>query len=134
MKMPSPKRRKGQRGHTMLESLLFLFGSAMLIGGVIELSRIAYAYNTVSQISRSATRYASSHLKASSEEVVRFAVSEAANLDPKQLMVSTTWNPPDKSPGSVVTVEVNYIQFPLMDFVVPNNIQLSSKCQMVVTP
>jgi Flp pilus assembly protein TadG len=132
----SARRRRAQSGNMMLETALCLIFLFSIMFGVVEYSRLMYAFNFVSYAAQSATRYASlrgatSSSPVTASQVTTYVGSLAMGLDPTQLSVNTSWSPSNQ-PGSNVQVIVAYTQNPLLTMVLPNSIQVTSTSTMVV--
>ena len=59
-------------------------------------------------------------------------MNQAVTYDPSNVTVSTTWRP-NNNAGSAVDVEVDYAYRPLIGFIIPRAITISSKSEMVIS-
>lgn len=103
--------RRDRRGSTMIEFALGFLVFLMLVLGVFEGGRLVWAYTTLSHATRQAARFAIVHGErnpiddsAIEAKVKRYAVGLPSN----QVTVSTVWEDPTKSGGSVVRVSASY--------------------------
>ncbi|MGA3190185.1 MAG: TadE/TadG family type IV pilus assembly protein [Bryobacteraceae bacterium] len=137
---PSARRRKTQAGNAIVEISLCLTALILIMFGIVEYSRLMYAFNFVSYAARSASRYASLHGSSSASpvtqaEMTTYVQALAVALNSSQLVVNTTWSgsaSPGNSPGNTVQVVVTYTETPLLTLVMPNALAVTSTSQMVV--
>jgi Flp pilus assembly protein TadG len=85
--------RSSQRGQALVEFALALPIVLLLMLGVLDLGRAVYAYNTVSNASRSAVRVAIVEQTEASVEAA--ARQEAVGLDPLAVAMSYPYDPGD---------------------------------------
>jgi Flp pilus assembly protein TadG len=136
MNLVSTSRRKRQSGNVMIETSFCLISLFMIMFGIVEYSRLTYAWNFVSYAARSATRYGSLRGSTSSSPVTAaqmtsYVQSLAVALNPSSLVVNTTWSP-NNQPGSTIQVVVSYTESPVVTMVMPNSINVTSTSQMVI--
>ncbi len=94
---------RGDAGQTLAEFAIGLLVLVLLILGVVDLSRIAFARNVVVSAAREGARYVSVHPTASNAEVAQVAKGLVAGIDTNALGVSVTW--PE---ANYAQVEVTY--------------------------
>jgi Flp pilus assembly protein TadG len=105
-----------------------------LTGGMMELARGVWIYNTAAHAAREGARFAvvngqdSGH-PATPEEVATLVKSRIP-IDPDAITVTTTWAP-DKNPGSNVQVKVDMAINPVVPFFPA--IPLTSTSRMVIS-
>jgi len=119
--------------------IVVLFMSMLL--GIADFSRALYAYHFVSSQAREAARYAmvrgcsipSTHCKrASDSDIQTFVKNVPSGIDPAKVTVPATSWTPDRKPGSVVSVEVDYAFNFIFPFVSKSTLNFKSTSQMVV--
>ena len=106
----SPKRRATQRGNTTMETGLVLILLTICSLFIIEFGRAVWVYNTLSHASRAALRYTlvrGTENPASTADIATVVRQNAPGLTPGDINVQTTFNP-DRTRGSMVTVQVSY--------------------------
>ena len=125
---------RGEKGATLLEfafvSILFM----MLTAGMMELGRGVWLYNSVAHAAREGCRYAivnggdSGHAVSAKqvEDYVKTRIPFDGGVD-----VSTNWADVTKTPGSVVTITVDFEFEPVISFF--PSIPLTSTSQMVIS-
>lgn len=125
---------RGEKGATLLEfafvSILFM----MLTAGMMELGRGVWVYNSVSHAAREGCRYAivnggdSGHAVTAKqvEDYVKTRIPFDGGVD-----VTTNWADVTKTPGSVVTVSVDFEFEPVISFF--PSIPLTSTSKMVIS-
>jgi Flp pilus assembly protein TadG len=134
--------RQRERGSTIVEGAVTLMLFLMLVFGIIGMGWAVYVYNQVSELAREGTRYAIVHgagagnlnppAPASATDVQNYVLARASGLNPKDLTVTTTWTP-NKNPGSVVKVHVQYSLTPIMPLIPQEVLTLQSTSQMVIS-
>jgi Flp pilus assembly protein TadG len=126
----------GEKGATLLEfafvSILFM----MLTAGMMELARGVWIYNSVSHAAREGCRYAivngSDRALAGGGKLTQKQVSDYVQTRiPFDVEVTTTWTDVAKTPGTVVTVTVDFDFEPVIAFF--PGIPLTSTSQMVIS-
>jgi Flp pilus assembly protein TadG len=120
--------------------IVVLFMSMLL--GIADFSRALYAYHFVSSQAREAARYAmvrgcstiSTHCpsRASDSDIQTFVKNVPLGIDPAKVTVPAPSWTPDRSPGSVVSVEVDYAFNFMFPFVSKSTLNFRSTSQMVV--
>ena len=105
-------RAHARRGSTLVESAVVAAVFLLLLAGIMEFSRLGFAYNEVSFAAQRAARYAAVRGSASGHAVSAADVRTAAlvytgALDNTKVTVTTTWTP-NNNPGSTVQVKVSY--------------------------
>jgi Flp pilus assembly protein TadG len=128
---------KKESGNTIIESALALVVFLMMLFGIMDLGRMVWTYNTLSQAARVDARYAIVHGNASgsvasSSDVSNVVRGQVIGLDPSTLVVTTTWTP-DKNPGSAVKVQTSYSFAFLLPYLPNRSIALGSFSQMVIS-
>jgi Flp pilus assembly protein TadG len=130
--------KKGERGSYAIEfglSFVLFFG---VIVGILDVARGIYAYSFLAGAAKEGTRYAmihgsSSGSKASSSDVQGVVQKWLIGMvDPGSATVTTTWNPTNENPGSLVTVKVQYTYSPITNWLVGNWTLQSNSQAMVV--
>jgi Flp pilus assembly protein TadG len=146
------KRSRRQRGNALVEQALVITFLLTVILGIIDFSRVLYAYHFVSNAACDATRWASVRSNntnlpggAASPANVQTFVSNVSGmgLDPAKVTTAIAWTaPPNGSPscppntnrpGCVVQVSVNYAYTFLFPFLRQGNFTMTSTSQMVIT-
>jgi Flp pilus assembly protein TadG len=136
------RNRAGERGAELVEFALVLTALLMFLFGIMGFGHALYAYHFVSDAAREGTRYAmvrgstcisgGKSCTAGTDDVSDYIANNAPpGIDPGALTVTTTWNP-DKNPGSVVKVQVQYnfrFFFPFL----PTSVAMNSSSQMVIS-
>ena len=123
-------------GNALVELSFCLVGFLLLTIGAMEFGYAVYAYNFCSYAAQDAARWASVHgslstSPATASSVTSYVQAEAAGLDTSLLNVNATWAP-DNTPGSTVTVTVNYTVKPLAGLAIKQNMSVGSTAQFVV--
>lgn len=138
-----PYGRRRSAGASMVEfavSVVLFLASLM---GIMECSLGLYTYHFVADAAREASRYAmvrgatcsgwAAACPASASDIQTYVQGLAPEgVNPASLTVTTTWAP-NNSPGSAVSVTVEYdfsIDFPLLP---ANAMLMKSQSQMVIT-
>jgi Flp pilus assembly protein TadG len=122
----------GEKGATLLEfafvSILFM----MLTAGMMELARGVWVYNSVSHAAREGCRYAIVNGGESGHAVTPTQVSAYVQTRlPFDVNVNTTWSDVAKTPGTVVTVAVDFEFEPVIAFF--PSVPLTSTSKMVIS-
>ena len=133
----SQRRQRGQRGSALLEGAFIFTILMMLLFGILDLCRLVWWYNGVSYLAREGTRYAavrgnSSVAPATAGDVTNAVTAQAIGYDSANFTIATTWIP-DNKPGSAVKVIVTYPFTPIVPYVPPGTISLSSTSQLTIT-
>jgi Flp pilus assembly protein TadG len=131
-------KRNGRRkqGAALVEfSLSFLLFLTLVIG-LMELGRMVWAYTTIDHATRQAARYAMAHgsLNAATPEQIRkVLLSNAVGLDPKNILVKTTWSAAYER-GNFVQVQGQYRFAPVTSRLIlrQNSFWLSATSRMVI--
>lgn len=108
----SRRLRRDEGAMAMVEWALVLPVLLGLTLGTIEMSRLWFAYNNVSQAAMEGARYAvvsgaTSDTPASSDDIRDFVKGRVAGLDPAAVAVTVSWDSTNY-PGYPVTVRVDY--------------------------
>ena len=136
-RVSSARRRTTQRGNTLVEGALTISAFLMIFLGIIDFSRMSYAYNTMQYLSREATRFASVRGASSGRVVDSAAVTTFVNARMVGLdttitpVITTTWTP-DKNIGSEVKVKVDYTFKPFVPGI-PTTLHLIGTSAMVIS-
>ena len=131
------RRRTTQRGNALVEGALTISAFLMIFLGIIDFSRMSYAYNSVQYLSREATRYASVRGTSSGRVVDSAAVTTFVNARMVGLdtaitpVITTTWTP-NKNIGSEVKVKVDYTFKPFVPGI-PTTLHLIGTSAMVIS-
>jgi Flp pilus assembly protein TadG len=129
------RRWKGEEGSAALEMAISTMLYMVIVLGILDLTRMIYAYNFVSFAAREASRYASvrgTANPATSATVKTFVRSEAvAAINQNNVNVTTTWSP-NHTAGSRVTVNVSYTYSSLFSFVLAHPVTFQSSSTMVI--
>ena len=149
MKSLSPRsvrRRRGQRGATLVEfSLTFLLFLVILFG-IMEIARMMWTYSTIAHAARQAARYCMVHgtiNTADLDELEAVVHRSTTGLQTGNVSVSTLWNPGTASEtadpasvarGDIAEVRVTYpFQFITGDLLVEaGNFTLATTTRIVV--
>lgn len=97
------KRRAGEGGQSLVEFALGLVVLLLLIFGIIDFGRAAFARNAVASMAREGARYAIVHPAASEADIATVAKAAVVGLDDDELEINVT-NPD----AYTVQVEVVY--------------------------
>jgi Flp pilus assembly protein TadG len=132
---------KSECGTGLVEYAVIVVIFMTMLLGIADFSRALYAYHFVSSQAREATRYAmvrgcstpSTHCTAASNsDIQTFVKNVPLGIDPAKVTVpAPTWTP-NRSPGSVVSVEVDYAFSFMFPFVSNSTLNFKSTSQMVV--
>ena len=127
---------RGQAGDGVVGFALALPVFLGMIFGLIEVGRVMYANDALSNATRAAVRYAivrgsTSESPATTLEIADTLRSQATALLPANLQVTTTFVP-DNNPGSMVTVQAIYTHDYLLPFLPLEQITLRSESTMTV--
>jgi Flp pilus assembly protein TadG len=132
-RLPRVRGVSGEKGATLLEfafvSILFM----MLTAGMMELARGVWVYNSVSHAAREGCRYAIVNGGDSGHAVTAQQVSDyvMTRIPFGGAVVSTTWADATKTPGTIVTVKVDFAFSPVISFF--PDIPLTSTSKMVIS-
>ena len=144
------KVRHGQRGASLVETVIVMGVLLALMFGIIDFGRALYTYSFVAQLARQGARWAivrganctvlcpSGPAGPSDVQTYVRSLSEGAT-DPSQMTVTPVWSgtsgcTASHTPGCLVTVTVSYPFRFFLPFVLPNHsITMSSSSQMVVS-
>lgn len=143
------KPKHGQRGASLVETVIVMGVLLALMFGIIDFGRALYTYSFVAQLARQGARWAIvrganctvlTPCPAVSGDVQTYVrgLSEGAT-DPSQMTVTAVWSgttgcTASHTPGCLVTVTVSYPFRFFLPFVLPNHsITMSSSSQMVVS-
>jgi Flp pilus assembly protein TadG len=129
--------RAGARGQALVETALTCALFLTLLLGVIEFGYAFYCYDQVSEAAKLGTRYAIVHgstssTPADSTAIQNWVLSHIAGVDLSKVQVTTAWSP-DNSPGSTVSVTVQYSFDFLERFVPRQNVALAAHSQGVIS-
>lgn len=126
-----------RRGAAAVGFTLSLPVLMLIIGGIIEMSRLMYANSTlkfaVQETARAAiVRGAASGNPITQDQITELVRARSVSLDPNGIGVLVNYTP-DNRPGSTLTIQAAY----RFDFVVPlldgiNGINLTQTASMVV--
>ena len=136
-RLSSARRQTTQRGNALVEGALTISAFLMIFLGIIDFSRMSYAYNSVQYLSREATRFASvrgnsSGRPTTSAAVSTFVTGRMVGLDTTIApVITTTWSP-DKNIGSEVKVKVDYTFKPFVPGI-PSTLHLIGTTAMVIS-
>lgn len=161
MKPVSEIRRRRQSGHVIAEMGLCMTVLFLMMFGIMEYSRIAYANNFTAFAAQQAARYASIRGSASAtplatspspcgtsctnatsgDATTTFVQGLSVGLNTASLTVTTTWSCASSgsctnanTAGNTVTVKVNYAYNPFLTIVapLPSTFNMSSTATMTV--
>jgi len=131
------KRNGRQTGQSLTELAIVLPLFLVVTFGIIDASRLIYAYNAVSLSAREGVRWAvvrgaTSGRPASAADVSNFVRSMSAGVP---VDVSVSWDPPgNNQPGSAVVVTVQNDFATITRFPgVPSSIKLASTSRMIIS-
>lgn len=95
------------RGQTLVEFTLSAAVVVLVLIGLIELGRYLFAVNTLRNAVREGTRYAI--VRPQDDNGITQRVRQSvAGIAPSQVQVQVTFDPPNRSSGSLVTVTASY--------------------------
>jgi Flp pilus assembly protein TadG len=125
-----------ERGATLVESVFVLLLFVSLIVGIVDVSRLAYAFACVSDTARDAARWASvrgaaSAAPADGQAVADYVRTNLVGLDAGAVRVTTTWSP-SRNSGSNVEVAVDYRWKSVFDALVPATVDLHATSTLAV--
>ncbi|MBI5280498.1 MAG: pilus assembly protein [Candidatus Solibacter usitatus] len=108
----APRHRQSRRGSSMPEMALVISMFLALVFGIVDMSRAVWAYNTVAHLAGEGSRYAmvrgnASGAAATADSVAAYVKGLSVGLPAANLTVTTAWSP-NNSPGSTVSVKVQY--------------------------
>jgi hypothetical protein len=145
------RNRAGEHGAELVEFALVLTALLMFLFGIMDFGRALYAYHFVSDAAREGTRYAmvrgstckppgtppppEQACPARDTDVSDYIVEHVPpgiDTSTTALIVTTTWTP-DKSPGSVVKVQVQYNFKFFFPFRPTSGVAMNSSSQMVIS-
>jgi Flp pilus assembly protein TadG len=127
---------KDERGMEMVEFALVVLLLFFVLFSIMEFSRAIWVYGTVAHAAREGARFAivrgSESPSPATTTQVRNHVRSMANGLP--VTVTTTWTP-NKNPGSVVSVKVDYTYQPALQLVPKSlfGMNITSTSEMVIT-
>jgi Flp pilus assembly protein TadG len=124
---------RGEKGATLLEFAVVGVLFMLLTAGMMEMARGVWTYNTVSHAAREGARYAivnggESGTPVTAAQVATF-VKDRIPFD--DVTVTTTWTDAAKTPGTNVTVKVDFTFDPVLTFL--PSIPLTSTSKMVIS-
>jgi len=136
----SPKRslrRRTQKGSALVEGALCFAAMIALLFGAVEFGTAVYAFNACAFAAESGARWASvrgtnSASPATADQVQTVVRNQVVGLTKSKILVTTTWIP-DKKPGSVVKVRVDYAYSPMVKLILKSNLALGSTSKGVIT-
>jgi Flp pilus assembly protein TadG len=106
----STRNRRSQQGNALVEfALVFLLFLTLMVG-LMEMGRMVWAYSTIDHATRQGARYAMAHGSlnaATADQIQNVVLSNAVGLDPKKIVVKTTWSPSNQR-GNIVQVQGRY--------------------------
>lgn len=119
--IPRLKGRRSERGTAMLEFAASIVLFLSILYGILGFGQALFAYHSLAEASREATRYAvvrgaNSSAPVTSDQVKTYVKGILPGLNTNNITVTTTWTP-NNSPGGVVSVRLNYtfnFNFPLV--------------------
>lgn len=119
-----------------MESAFVLVLFAFTVFGVVEVTRLAYAFNYVSYSARDAARWASvrganSPTPADASAITEYVRRNAVAVNPAAIKVKAVWSP-DNRPGSTVQVEVNYDWTSALNAFIPADVNVRGTSRVVV--
>lgn len=124
-------KRNCRRGATLVEAAFSFMIFILTVIGIMEFGRMVWIYDTLSELSREGTRYASVHgadsgAPATNADVANWVRRWAVGLDWNQVTVTTVWADATKARASKVTVRVQYNFVPMTPFVPAPNLSSTS--------
>jgi Flp pilus assembly protein TadG len=141
-RLRSRRNLSGEQGAELVEFALVFVALLMFLFAIMGFGHALYAYHFVSNAAREGTRYAmvrGSACKpsgpacpAGQDDISDYIANNAPpGIDKSALTVTTTWTP-DKNPGSVVKVQVQY-NFRFIFPFLPTSVAMNSSSQMVIS-
>ena len=125
-----------QEGTAILEVTLLLVLFLTLTIGLIDFGIGVWEYNTVAHLARQGTRYAMVNSAAKTPTQIQdWIKDQGRDLGLKRdsiTVLTPTWLPADKKPGSVVTIQVQYNYTPLAHLFT-GSVVLHATSKMVVS-
>jgi Flp pilus assembly protein TadG len=137
MKLKQAWRRKGERGSVLVEAAISIVLLVTLMTGAVEACQLLYDDLWISNLARAATRYAMVRGSASgravaASDITTYVQAHAGGLKTANLTATTTWAP-NNSPGSTVTIKLQYTFHGYVPFVPVTTVALQSTSQMVIS-
>jgi Flp pilus assembly protein TadG len=133
---------RDENGSGLVEYALITILFMTMLLGIADFSRALYAYHFVANQAREAARYAMVRgcatistecpAQATTGEIQTFAKNVPLGIDPSKVTVPTVTYSPNRNPGSVVTVEVDYAFTFMFPFVSKSTLNFTSTSQMIV--
>lgn len=128
--------RSHRRGASGIEHAVCLSAVLLATFGLIQMSLLSVARNSVSYAVQQAARYASmrgaeSGEPAGADQIRRYVREHAPALDSSRLIVTAKWTP-DNKPGSIVEVEAVY-QAPVFLPILGPSVPLRSSAALPIT-
>jgi Flp pilus assembly protein TadG len=126
-------------GQTMVEFCAVATALFLLMFGLMSLGAAVYSYNTVSNATREAVRYAIVHSPtspnpATNSEIQQVAIRYAVGLGLKDEDVSVSWpTDPNDTKKSDAQVEISYPYHVKIPFLSPVSLNLTSTSRMMVS-
>ncbi len=122
------RRRNRQKGNVVFEFALVFPLFALVLLGLVDVSRAMLTYNTLTHASEVAARFASvrsgtSSSPATTGTITNRVIQSGVGLEPDKVDVTATWSP-SNSRGSTVRVEVAYEFTPVTPFIPWDTINL----------
>jgi len=126
-----------ERGIAVVECAVILPVFLLLVMGAVDFGRAFWTKNTLANVAREATRYASvrslrSQDPATLTKIEGVVFGQAGPLDPDKLEVTASWTPTN-NPGSMVRIDVTYPFQPVLPLLFIESIQMTSSSQMIVS-
>jgi Flp pilus assembly protein TadG len=120
-----------ERGSTVVESALAMTVFFMLVLGIMDMSCMVMAHNTLAYAAREGIRWASvrgaaSGSPADAAMVSAYVKSRMISLNPAAAAVTTTWTP-NNNAGSTINITVTYAYTPVAPFLPSPALTLRSR-------
>jgi Flp pilus assembly protein TadG len=128
-----------ESGQAMVEFVLIATAFFLLTFGIIEMGLAAYTYNTISEASREAVRYAAVHSQTSANpatiaQIQQVAINAANGVNLTSSNVAVSW-PADQNLPTMddAKVQITYSYGISIPFMSAMTVQLTSTSRMLVS-
>jgi Flp pilus assembly protein TadG len=129
--------RRRERGAAAAEFAIILPVFFLLVMGAVDFGRAFWTKNTLANVAREATRYASvrslrSQDPATLTKIKGVILGQSGPLDPEKMVVTASWTPTN-NPGGSVRVDVSYPFEPVLPLLFFESIGMTSSSTMIVS-
>jgi Flp pilus assembly protein TadG len=129
--------RRRERGAAAAEFAMILPLFFLMVMGSVDFGRAFWTKNTLANVAREATRYASvrslrSQDPATLTKIKGVILGQSGPLDPDKMVVTASWTPTN-NPGASVRVDVSYPFEPVLPLLFFESIAMTSSSTMIVS-